>query len=180
MTPTINVEEQALVADVQQSGSSVDTELEEMIEEYQAKSIDSAYTEQQRIDSKEIAYTLTQLRHRIHNPLPTTRSGNSGYDSAAGAILAWFNSRGYKLSAELFSHAMSNKALGSAFSPTNGSRIRSSSVVTSINKNKNASGSAAFPNSGNTTQRDLYYAIHSFNWKTNRGVFTLTDTYNFE
>lgn len=86
---------------------------------------------------------------------------------------------GYKLSAELFAYSIGNKSTDIAFSPTYGSRIRSSNIVTSINKNRNAAGSAEFPNSGNTTQRDLYYAIRKFNWKTNRGVFTLTDRYDF-
>lgn len=175
----LETEKHALISDVQRLDSSVDAEIDEMIIEYQEKSTDTAYSPQQRVDSKEIAETLIQLRDRLQSSTPTTRSGNTGYDAAATAILAWFNARGYKLSAELFAHAMGNKAKGSAFSPTNGSRIRSSSVVTSINKNRNASGSAVFPNSGNTAQRDLYYAIHAFNWKTERGVFTLTDMYDF-
>lgn len=78
------------MAEVENSGSSVGAELDEMIAEYKAKSTDMSYTEQQRVDSKEIAETLIQLRSGGQNPPPMTRSSNNtNYGSAAAAILAW-------------------------------------------------------------------------------------------
>lgn len=171
---------QMSVSEIYRDNEAVKNELTRMVEEYHNKANDSQYTAQQRSDSKEIAETLSALQERMNISQPQDRSNNSDLGIFAAGILAWFNSQGYKLSAELFAHAMANRARGSAFSPTNGSRIRSSNVIKRIDRNKNASGSAEFPNSGNTEQRDLYYAIHLFTWKTNRGILTLTDTYDFE
>lgn len=86
------------------------------------------------------------------------------YTELIAVVIAYFSAKGYKLSSELLTHMYKNNTLNSSYTPTYGSRIKSSSVFKSIANGKSTSGSAAFPNSGTTTTKDLYYAIHNFNY----------------
>lgn len=48
-----------------------------------------------------------------------------------------------------------------------------------IRSGTKAKGSSAFPNSGGTQQKDLYYAIHRFDWVKSGAKVTLRDRYDF-
>lgn len=78
-------------------------------------------------------------------------------------------------------HARDNDALDSFYSPVLGSDVTVSSVFTNIKNGSTNSGSASFPNSGTTDEKDLYYSIHSFNYrKSNSGrVVIIEDRYDY-
>lgn len=102
------------------------------------------------------------------------------YLGLAGAIIAWFNSKGYLLSAELLDHAFNNNTIYSYYYPTYGSRVTYSSVYWDIKNNASGtSGSGTFPYTGSTYEKDLYYAIHNFNWYRQTGQFIISDLYDF-
>lgn len=101
------------------------------------------------------------------------------YLGLAGTIIAWFNSKGYKLSAELLDHAANNSTLNSYYYPTYGSRVKSSSVYWNKKNSSGSSGDGVFPNTGSTKEKDLYYAIHKFNWYRHAGQFIISDLYDF-
>ncbi|MCR4709844.1 MAG: hypothetical protein K5653_06300, partial [Clostridiales bacterium] len=76
---------------------------------------------------------------------------------AVGAVIAWFNSKGYKLSAELLDNALVNKTLNSWYYPYYGNRVDSSSVFISIKNNMtDSSGSGIFLKDGSVNGNDLY------------------------
>ncbi len=101
------------------------------------------------------------------------------YLGLAGTIIAWFNSKGYKLSAELLDHAANNSTLNSYYYPTYGSRVKSSSVYWNKKNSSGSSGTGTFTNTGSTKEKDLYYAIHKFNWYKHAGQFIISDRYDF-
>ena len=88
---------------------------------------------------------------------------------------------GYDLAAELLTQAKNNNILDSYYSPVLGSDVTVSSVFTSIQNGTVNSGSSAFPNSGTTDEKDLYYAIHAFNYrKSDSGrVVIIEDRYDY-
>lgn len=104
------------------------------------------------------------------------------YSPIVESAIAYFSIRGYNLSAELLIHARDNNVLDSYYTPTNRSRIESSSVYTNIIDGSSLSGSSAFPNSGSTNDIDLYYSIHAFRYfKSNSSnTVVITDRYDFE
>ena len=103
------------------------------------------------------------------------------YSAEVAAAISAFNLLGYDLSAELLIHARDNDALDSFYSPVLGSDVTVSSVFTNIKNGSTNSGSASFPNSGTTDEKDLYYSIHSFNYrKSNSGrVVIIEDRYDY-
>lgn len=101
---------------------------------------------------------------------------------AVAAVATFFSSSGYRLSFELLVHAQENNVLNSNYSPHYGDRILSSPVIQKIKQSsKDVSGSASFENSGTQVQKDLYYAIHAFNYKFTKSSrrVSLTDRYDF-
>lgn len=108
----------------------------------------------------------------------TLQSQGSIYAPAVAAIVSWFGTQGYNLSAELLIHAKDNSTYMSNYSPAFGSRVKSSSVTQKILGSSAISGSGEFPNSGGQIDKDLYYAIHYFNW-TKSPSFLISDVYDF-
>lgn len=94
-------------------------------------------------------------------------------------VIGFFQAKGYKLSAELLIHARSNKKYMSTYDPVNGNRVKCSPMYAYCFKNNNAVGSGEFRNEGNTEQRDLYYAIHCFDYNRNGNNITIFDIYNY-
>lgn len=103
------------------------------------------------------------------------------YSAEVAAVIAAFNALGYDLAAELLTQAKNNNILDSYYSPVLGSDVTVSSVFTSIQNGTVNSGSSAFPNSGTTDEKDLYYAIHAFNYrKSDSGrVVIIEDRYDY-
>ena len=98
------------------------------------------------------------------------------------AVIAYFGSCGYELSCELLIHARDNNKLDSVYTPVNWNRINASGVVGRLKSGKEStSGSAVFENTGSTIEKDLYYAIHCFNYTfdAQKHIFTLTDRYDY-
>ncbi|MFM1542430.1 hypothetical protein ABGF49_05260 [Helcococcus ovis] len=98
------------------------------------------------------------------------------------AVNAWFYAKGYVLSSELLTHAVKNKNKNSVYSPVNGYKVENSPVFSKLkNKPYKSTGDDAFPNSGTTSQKDLYYAIHKFSWERgSSGYLIIRDYYDFE
>jgi len=104
------------------------------------------------------------------------------YAAAITAIVAWFGTMQYWLSAECLTHAKNNKVLDSQYIPAFGNVVNSSPVWAKIQKTSALWGTDTFPNSGNYQNKDLYYAIHLFSWTKPTGNstrVTLNDRYDF-
>lgn len=90
---------------------------------------------------------------------------------------------GYNLSAELLTHASINSVVDSVYSPVYGSRVIASQISYNIASGLSMSGGADFPNSGSSHEKDLYYAIHSFDYTksgANGKTVNIKDRYDFE
>lgn len=101
---------------------------------------------------------------------------------AIAAVASYFSVNGYLLSFELLVHAEDNNVLNSNYIPYYGSKINASPFIPQVKSGgKDATGSGSFENQGTKEQKDLYYAIHAFNYSyvRNTGKFTLTDRYDF-
>lgn len=103
------------------------------------------------------------------------------YTPAVAAVASYFSACGYRLSFELLTHAQDNNVLDSTYIPHYGYLIDNSIVVRRIASEGITSGTAEFPNSGSTTDQDLYYAIHNFSYTFTKStrVFVLSDRYDF-
>ena len=110
-----------------------------------------------------------------------SRSVNSIYDVAIAAVIAWFNNQEYLLSAELLTHAKDNTSLNSIYYPVHGNRVEYSSIFWQCHNNYSVSfGTGEFPNSGTSIEKDLYYAIHKFNWyRLGNSSIRIQDRYDF-
>ena len=104
------------------------------------------------------------------------------YSPAVSAVIAYFNSQGYSLAAELLTHAKNNTSLNSNYFPVNGSIVKNSSVFKSIANGTKTSGSSRFNNVGGKIDKDLYYAIHNFDFtksSPSSKIVRLCDRYDF-
>lgn len=103
------------------------------------------------------------------------------YSPAVAAVIAYFSSQGYTLSAELLTHARDNDVLDSSYTPTNTALVTQSTLYAELVSNGLASGSDAFEKTGATVDDDLYYAIHGFSYTkdTANNTLTITDRYDF-
>ena len=126
-------------------------------------------------------YIVSEI-YKIKNtkePVRTTAL-ESYYIGLTGTIIAWFNVKGYILSAELLNHALNNTTINSFYYPTYGSRVGNSSTYWNLRNNATGqSGSGEFANFGSSAEKDLYYAIHSFTWYRHAGQFIVRDVYDF-
>ena len=103
------------------------------------------------------------------------------------AIKAYFVFQGYVLAYELLNHAWENTSKYSVYYPDSGSRVLQSSVFTNTIAYEpycQEINSSAFPNSGTTADRDLFFAIAHFDYTksyadNNMVQITLTDIYDF-
>lgn len=118
------------------------------------------------------------------NPSPTRTVQTYGiYDPVIAVVSTYFEVNKYYLADELLVHAASNTRLDSQYIPINIDRITSSRVWQEIRKDKGRSGIGEFANTGTTVQKDLYYAIHLFEWsrekKGNYEFLVFSDRYDF-
>lgn len=107
------------------------------------------------------------------------------YRAAIASIITYFNINGYYLASELLNHATYD-SVGKQYNPYWGYRAQQASAYRDLRQQilvsgrSSGSGSSSFPNSGDQVDRDLYYAIHLYNYSHYYSVFTLTDVYDFE
>lgn len=103
------------------------------------------------------------------------------YSPAVSVVVAYFNSQGYVLSAELLAHAKDNNVLDSAYTPSNGALMSQTTKYTELCSNGLTSGTANFVKTGTTVDDDFYYAIHacSYTKDAEANTITVTDRYDF-
>lgn len=175
--------------DLEKNGTSIEaglTDLTLLFEQQKQGSSDLKEIEKLEQLISTIGDLSTDYKNYKNGELSTNNKNNitlqaqgSIYAPAVAAIASWFGSQGYLLSAELLLHAKDNTIYMSSYSPAYGSRVKSSSVTQRILASPARSGSGVFPNSGGQIDKDLYYAIHRFNWTKNPS-FLISDVYNFE
>lgn len=163
------------------NNTDVISEINAMIADYTSQSLNTTEDTDKIVG---LIATLEEMRdeYTLYNAGISTYKFHAIYSPAVTAVVAFFNMRGYKLSAELLTHAKDNTKLNSEYSPTNGQRVKSSPTFTNIANGKKTSGSANFANSGTTAQKDLYYAIHAFSWtkpSASSRTVTIRDRYDF-
>lgn len=110
---------------------------------------------------------------------PSRDEGDEYYYQAATAISAWFGIKGYYLAQELLNHMVNNTTLYSYYYPTYGYRVESSSVFWLYYNSSALAGTGEFTNTGTSVTKDLYYAIHLFDWSKPAGSFVISDIYDF-
>lgn len=168
---------------LEEENTDVKAELDELRSEYAAL-LHTLKTKEEVDKVNDLIKTLDEITVDYEDSL--SRNPNSrlpgDYAPAVAAVIAYFNANGYKLSSELLVHMRSNSSVGSTYVPTYGYYVQSSAVFRNISRGGSISGTAAFPNSGTTRERDLYYGIHNFYWrKSSAGTRTvkITDLYDY-
>lgn len=170
--------------ELRQKDTSVCNELEEIIsdlenkknqttDKYEIEKIQALIDTTNELKGDYLSYSDGIAPIGVTNPI---------YSPMVAAVIAYFGSCGYELSCELLIHARDNNRLDSVYSPVNGNRINASGVVGRLKSGKNStSGSGVFENTGSTVEKDLYYAIHCFNYTfdAQKHIFTLTDRYDY-
>ena len=103
------------------------------------------------------------------------------YSPAVSAVVAYFNSNGYVLSAELLVHAKENDVLDSAYTPSNTALMTQTTKYAELCSNDLTSGTANFVKTGITADDDFYYAIHACSYTKDmvNNTITVTDRYDF-
>lgn len=121
-----------------------------------------------------------------------TRSSNGALDIAVATMISGFSAAGYRLSAELLTHARDNTSLNSTYTPVNSDVLWGSPLLADIWIYGSTSGSDVFPNAGGVPGgidpavglNDLFYAIHKFEYYKNTSLtnqyLEVTDTYDFD
>lgn len=104
----------------------------------------------------------------------------SSDSKAVAAIVAYFGANEYYLSAELLSHAESNKKLDSEYIPYYRYRVHDSDVIAKIRKSSAVKGSSSFNEGPTSLEMDLHFAINLFTWTKSKGVITIRDRYDFK
>lgn len=175
---------QIIEADLENQNSSILNELDIAIEFLEnEKTLSSSVEERAKIQA--LIDTTQELKNSYYSysmGIATFGVSHPVYTPAVAAVATFFSSSGYWLSFELLVHAEENNVLNSTYSPYYGDRILNSPIIKQIRTSKqDVSGSAAFENTGTTIEKDLYYAIHAFNYSfvNNTRILTLTDVYDF-
>lgn len=165
-------------------GTSVLNELYEaieMLEEEKEKTSDAEAISKIQALIDETQELIIEYEHS-QNGITTWGRYQVGLSEAVATVASYFHLSGYMLAYELLVHAKDNERLDSTYVPVYGERIKASPVVGSIcRKHKDETGSACFESMSTQVEKDLYYAIHNFNYsyeaKTHK--FTLTDRYDY-
>lgn len=180
---TVNNNIISIEKDLEKSNTTVVKELEESISYYRELLKNDNLTNDEII---RINTLINNLKEQIvdykNYKLGISFRGTDDpvLSAAVSSVIAWFNNRGYRLSAELLTHAKNNDVRNSLYIPVNGGRVTYSSVYKTIAKSSANYGSSSFPKSGTEIEVDLYYAIHGFDWtKDTYGKITITDLYDF-
>lgn len=162
-------------------GNDVVSELNKQIQEFK-----EMLNEETNIEEREKLIGLISTTEEMIREYQAYNSGisiqgvdNPVYTPAVATVVAWFNAKGYKLAAELLTQAKKNNKLYSIYYPKYGDRVKKSQVFKDIKKNNKTKGSARFPNKGNTNDKDLYYAIHNFNYVKYPKIIHISDIYDY-
>lgn len=132
------------------------------------------------IESLANQYTISQNARYLesNDETYTTTSMNVALISP---VIAYFNSNGWYLAAELLTHMANNSTIDSIYRPINASIVTASPVYQNIVNGSIKYGFSNFTNDGTQHGGDLYYAIHAFRFTksdSNRLV-VITDRYDF-
>ncbi len=175
-----------------QSGIDVRDELVKMRERFQVQlenSVDDKIINQILLQIEQINNSLTLINDLEYqfiskNESVTTSSliglNCNDHITQAALIIAYFNSKGYSLAAELLNYAFINNSRSTVYNlnSTHVSKIYGTSWFATINGKYPVSGSNRF------TSGDLYYAINKFNFGPNSSygyidLIDLTDIYDY-
>ena len=164
------------------NGTSVEDEMLKFIALLQLKLSTANKGNQDKFrDLINVSQSLLDDYSNYKNDVITRGGYHPVLSPAVAAIVTFFSASGYYLSAELLVHAKDNNILDSTYYPGFGSNVLYSSVTTSIRSSNATSGSNAYPNSGSTVEKDLYYAIHRFSWEKNyNNQITIKDRYDYD
>lgn len=171
--------------ELQASGTSIEAELLNLRFQYRLNALQAETTADRERWLNLVAGVDTLINDytdywtsESDNIMPQSDPINDAYlKTAVAAIVTWFSSKRYFLSAELLVTARNNDDESLVYIPSNQDLIRESSVVKGLIKSGRPSGSGEFSSSG---EMDLYYSIHLFKYEKKNNVFTLTDTYDYE
>lgn len=162
---------------LEENNIDVANELEKLISDYQSQK--NEYTSQEELDKINALIDETQS---ILEEYQLSQKARVSFAVEIASVIAYFNSKGYKLSAELLTHMRDNKTLDSSYTPVYGYYVQASSVFRNISNGTSTSGSATFPNQGSTKEKDCYYAIHKFTYtksSPSSKVVKINDRYDF-
>lgn len=171
-------------------------ELNKMIQEYdkisQYEEIDN------RLKALDIISTLQHLRDNVSDYFENMYNRETPSrilipdplidpsDVVIAAIIVYFNTNGWNLSAELLSHAWSNTVIDSIYNPIHGNIISQSGQVQTISSNIGyITGSYYFTiEEDDTISEDLYYSIRQCQYEKiyydeDEITFHLRDRYDF-
>ena len=168
--------------------TSVENELNKSINEYESILNNSSLTGNEIDKINELILSLKdQLQeYRLYKSLSAheiraVSTVSLRGSAAVTAVIAWFNAKGYKLSAELLSYARRNDNVNAYYTPIYGSLVKKSSVYWKLLGSNLNSGTGVFTKSGSKEEIDLYYSIHKFKWyKTGSGKLNISDVYDFD
>ena len=172
----------AIDGELKTSGTSIEQELLSLKKQYLANASSSSSNDEYSgwlnlangVDTLIADYSRyeTGVSPAANDPV------NEAYlKTAVAAVVTWFTSKNYQLSAELLVTARNNTDENRTYVPSNQRIVQNSSVVRDLIDAGRPRGSGEFPASGNL---DLYYSIHLFNYTRTTGRFTLTDVYDYE
>lgn len=163
--------------------TDVVSELNDQIAYYENLYLETSNSEEKEKINRLIETTqeLIEEYEQYINPMQTRGSFHLIYTSAVATVTAYFNNKGYKLAAELLTHAKDNNDLDSIYEPVNKDIMYQSSVFMGIVNGTSTYGISSFPDQGGTAERDLYNAIHSFYYSTSESgrVVVIQDRYDF-
>lgn len=168
--------------DLQIQGSSIEEELNTLLQEYKRLSIvtsdacDKAkYNElASGVEAIIANYTAATNSRQINS---VTSSNDSIHAMSVAAVLAYFSGHSYYLAGELLTRASMNKDESYIYTPTYASVVRNTNVVRDIVRSGMPYGSGEIKFSDSP---DGYYAIHLFNYKKQGTRYVITDTYDYE
>lgn len=166
--------------------SDVVTELQKQITDYK-KIMNKENNVEERSQINRLI-TITEELSRDYQNYKKNNSlqGVSQLKAEVAAVVAYFNANGYKLSAELLTHARDYHNPDGLYKPHYGYLCSQSPVVEKIWANPNTvSGSDAFNKNAfsSTVTTDLYYSIHKFQYikhfNINNSFLEIEDTYDY-
>lgn len=126
---------------------------------------------------------LLTTYEQYNNGSDVTRRPPVAIETSIGVIVAYFKNSGCVLAAELLTHMIYNETLNSTYTPYFGKLLvlgSGGAIVGPIRNSASYSGSGEFLEA--TSSKDLYYAIHLFNWTKDRNTkqITISDRYDFD
>lgn len=170
--------------DLEKQNTTILDQLNEQLQNYKYL-LNSEKNEERKLQLKELILN-TEIIIQDFNESQSDKARTViqvPFAAEVGAVIAYFNAKGYKLSSELLTHARNNKTVDSSYTPYYGYHVQASPVFRKIANGTSTKGSATFPNSSSNTKiADCYYAIHKFNYtksSSSSNIVRITDRYDF-